>query len=234
MTLARDRSTLARVLEPEVMDSVEEARDYDAMDHGEVNRRFADDFLASLADAEVADDAMVLDLGTGTAQIPIEMCRRNASLGVLAVDLSAEMLELAEANVARAGLAGRIALQILDAKRLPFDDGRFAAVMSNSIVHHIPEPREALAETLRVLSTAGGLVFIRDLARPFDDEQVGQLVATYAAGANAHQKKLFDDSLRAALSVEEIRALVAEVGGDASRVLATSDRHWTWCEVRRG
>ena len=33
---------LPRVLEPEVMDSPEEALDYDEMDHGEVNRQFVD------------------------------------------------------------------------------------------------------------------------------------------------------------------------------------------------
>src|SRR5438067_170240 len=36
---------LERILEPEVMDSHEEASDYDAMDHSEVNRRFVDDLL---------------------------------------------------------------------------------------------------------------------------------------------------------------------------------------------
>ncbi|MEX0979188.1 MAG: class I SAM-dependent methyltransferase [Pirellulales bacterium] len=233
MNLARHRSSLARVLEPEVMDSAEEARDYDAMDHREVNRRFALDFLAALAAAGLADDAEVLDLGTGTAQIPIELCALHPRVRVLAVDLAEAMLHLAAANVARAGLAGRVRLERLDAKRLPFDDGRFSAVMSNSIVHHIPQPRAALAEALRVLRAPGGLVFIRDLARPFDDAQVRQLVETYAADCNAHQKKLFDDSLRAALSVEEIGALVAELGGEVSRVAATSDRHWTWSAVSK-
>ena len=38
---------LPRTLEPEVMDSVEEARDYDAMDHAVVNRVFVEDFLAA-------------------------------------------------------------------------------------------------------------------------------------------------------------------------------------------
>ena len=37
---------LPRVLEPEVMDSPDEARDYDAMDHGQVNRAFVNDLLA--------------------------------------------------------------------------------------------------------------------------------------------------------------------------------------------
>ena len=38
--------TLARTLETEVMDTEEEARDYDAMDHREVNARFCADLLA--------------------------------------------------------------------------------------------------------------------------------------------------------------------------------------------
>ena len=37
---------LRRVLEPEVMDSPEEAGDYDSMDHGDVNRLFVSDLLA--------------------------------------------------------------------------------------------------------------------------------------------------------------------------------------------
>ena len=37
---------LPRVLEPEVMYTEEEARDYDRMDHAEVNARFVADLLA--------------------------------------------------------------------------------------------------------------------------------------------------------------------------------------------
>ena len=235
--LAPDHSTLVRVLEPEVMDTAADARDYDAMDHGEVNRRFAADFLAALsaaglaANVEVLDVGTVLDLGTGTAQIPIELCRQSSSLRVHAIDLSAEMLKLAAANVAAAGLGERIRLEQVDAKRLPFADGQFAAVVSNSIVHHIPEPRGTLAEAVRVLRKPGGLIFVRDLARPRDAANVDALVQAYAGDCNAHQRQLFDDSLRAALSVEEMRALVVELGFASTTLNATTDRHWTWSAV---
>ena len=39
---------LARVLETEVMDTAEEANDYDAMDHASVNRAFCMDLVAAL------------------------------------------------------------------------------------------------------------------------------------------------------------------------------------------
>jgi ubiquinone/menaquinone biosynthesis C-methylase UbiE len=231
MTPARDSSSLARVLEPEVMDSADEARDYDAMDHGQVNRRFAADFLDACAAARIAHDALLLDLGTGTAQIPIELCAQNPRARIVAVDLAEQMLRLARQNVERAALQDRVRVERADAKRLPFADRRFAAVMSNSIVHHIPRPAGVLAEAVRVVQKPGGVVFIRDLARPYDDARVRHLVATYAGTCNAHQQKLFEDSLRAALSVGEMRELVAELGFDPGGVSATSDRHWTWSAI---
>ena len=230
MNLAPEMSRFARVLEPEVMDSSDDAADYDAMDHGEVNRRFVADFLAARDAAGIPAALGSLDLGTGTAQIPIELCRHDPRARVLAVDLAESMLAIGRANVARAGLQDRITLERVDAKGLPYPDRSFAAVMSNSIVHHFPEPRAALAEALRALARPG-LIFIRDLARPLDDKQVHHLVEQYAGDCNHHQRQLFDDSLRAALCVAEVRELVRSLGGDPVRVQATSDRHWTWCEV---
>lgn len=225
---------LQRVLEPEVMDSPQEAADYDAMDHLAVNRAFVLDFLAAASRAGLTLAGAtngILDLGTGTAQIPIELVRRAPQARVLAIDLAASMLELANRNVQAAGLSEAIELEQVDAKGLPFAAGEFAAVMSNSIVHHIPEPGHALAEARRVVRS-GGLIFFRDLLRPRDDAQVAWWVQTYAGGANAHQRQLFEASLRAALSLEEIRELVACLGFARESVQQTTDRHWTWAAVR--
>jgi ubiquinone/menaquinone biosynthesis C-methylase UbiE len=213
---------LPRVLEPEVMDSLEEAHDYDAMDHSRVNRVFVADFRAAWDGRN-----RILDLGTGTAQIPIELCRQAPEAQIVAVDLAEHMLTVARANVRRAGLDGHIRLERCDAKRLAYADDTFAAVMSNSIVHHIPEPGLVLAEMVRVVGP-GAVLFVRDLLRPVDDGQVRQLVAAYAGDANAHQRQMFEDSLRAALTVAEVRALVAGLGLDPADVRQTSDRHWTW------
>src|SRR5947199_5791543 len=111
---------LPRVLEPEVMDSAEEARDYDAMDHAAVNRVFVADFLAVWNGR-----GPVLDVGTGTAQIPIELCRRHSGVQVTAIDLAEQMLRVGRENVARAGLAGRITLELQDAKNPPYPVGHF-------------------------------------------------------------------------------------------------------------
>lgn len=212
---------LVRVLEPEVMDSAQDALEYDSMDHATVNHVFADDFLSAHPDT-----SNILDVGTGTARIPIEICHRDRAAHVVAIDLSPSMLDLAQANVAIEGLSERIRLRLVDAKHSPFADSQFSAVISNSIVHHIPEPRLVLAEMVRVVRS-GGLIFVRDLLRPPDRDTLEHLVEIYAAGASQHQQKLFADSLAAALSIDEIRGLASAVGIDPQTVSATSDRHWT-------
>jgi ubiquinone/menaquinone biosynthesis C-methylase UbiE len=221
---------LERRLEPEVMDTPDEARDYDAMDHAAVNRAFVDDFLAFWRGEPIGP---LLDLGTGTAQIIVEFCRRVESIRVVGVDLSLEMLRVAARNIQAVQFDSTVELRQADAKALPFADGEFGAVMSNSIVHHIPEPRSVLAEAVRV-TRPGGLLFVRDLMRPPDRSTLERLVDLYAAGATTHQRQMFADSLHAALTLEEIRALVGGLGFDPSIVRATSDRHWTWAAVKPG
>src|SRR5687767_12288421 len=117
---------LSRVLEPEVMDSAEEAHDYDAMDHREVNRVFVADFLA-VWDGQ----SPILDTGTGTAQIPIELCRQAPTARVVGIDLAAHMLRVGEENVRTAGLSERLTLERCDAKKMPYSAEHFAAVISN-------------------------------------------------------------------------------------------------------
>jgi ubiquinone/menaquinone biosynthesis C-methylase UbiE len=218
---------LPRILEPEVMDSAEEARDYDAMDHQAVNRVFVADFLAGWDGQNP-----VLDVGTGTAQIPIELGRQSAHMQVVGIDLAAHMLALAEANIRQAGMADRVGVQRCDAKQMPFASGSYAAVISNSIIHHIPEPVLVMAEMVRVLQPGGGL-FVRDLLRPADEASLKRFVQTYAGDANQHQQKMFADSLHAALTLEEVRSLVAGLGFNPSDVTQTSDRHWTWASNAR-
>lgn len=219
-------SILPRVLEPEVMDTPEDANDYDRMDHSEVNRRFTSDFFAACPDPA----GVVLDVGTGTAQIPIEMCRQHPTVTIHAVDLADEMLKVAAVNVAAAGFTHRIKLEKGNGRQLPHPAGGFAAVVSNSIIHHIPHPFECLSEMAR-LCARGGTLFVRDLLRPRSEEQLEHLVVTYAANCNAHQRKLFSDSLRAALTLAEVQTLLAELGFDPNTVQQTSDRHWTLIAV---
>lgn len=219
---------LPRVLEPEVMDTAEEADDYDRMDHSTVNQKFVADFLAALTAQGIIVDAsmQIFDAGTGTALIPITLKQAGCAAHIIAADAATEMLKLATVNIARAGLSTQITTELRDCKALPEEDDTLAAVISNSIIHHIPDPSAVFAECWRILQP-GGLLFVRDLARPESDEIVEHLVRTYAGTESPRQQQLFSQSLHAALTVEEVAELLEPLGITASAVTMTSDRHWT-------
>ena len=215
---------LPRVLEAEVMDSPEEAREYDAMDHSEVNHRFVDDFLAAHGPCRGGE---ILDVGTGPARLPIALCRADRRSRVLGIDLAGPMLDLGRRNVAEAALTDRIRFARGDAKCLPFPDGRFEAVLSNTILHHIPEPTLALEEMVRLVAP-GGTLMIRDLARPSDEAELVALVQRHASTEPVPARILFRDSLHASLTLEEVLEAVEGLGLSTDGVALTSDRHWTW------
>ncbi len=229
---------IERVLEEEVMVGAE-AQAYDLMDHGTANQSFVEDLLADCGDAVMplgGDEdedapAVWLDMGAGNALIPIAFCQRVETARVLASDFSTDMLDMARYHIEVEGLIQRIQLSHDDAKDLPYDDEGFYGVMSNSIVHHIPEPIDALREAVRV-TRDGGRLFFRDLARPASEQQLAQLVTTYAGDESEEAQRLFAESLRAALTLEEMQQMVSGLGFSPDSVQMTSDRHWTWSAVK--
>jgi ubiquinone/menaquinone biosynthesis C-methylase UbiE len=126
--------------------------------------------------------------------------------------------------------AGAAALRLLflraDAKRLPLPDACADLVTSNSLVHHIPDPRAVFREIARIVRP-GGSILIRDLARPESEGELAALVKTHAGGASQLQRRLFSDSLRAALTLVEVRDLLAECGLAGVSVEKITDRHWS-------
>lgn len=209
---------LERVLEPEVMDSPEEAEGYDAMDHREPNEAFVNRLL------ELGARGRMLDLGTGPGDIPLLIAGRTAEAEITGVDLARSMLALAERKRAVHPAGGRVRFQVADAKELPFGDGAFDTVFSNTILHHIPDPRPFLREAWRVLKP-GGVLLIRDLMRPSDRATLDRLVALHASDCDPLQRDLFRASLHAAFRPGEVEALAAECGLEGIEVVVDSDRH---------
>jgi ubiquinone/menaquinone biosynthesis C-methylase UbiE len=210
-----------RILEPEVMDSFEDAEAYDAMDLTEVNIAFLERVL------EIGvRKGRFLDVGTGPAAIPIMLAQRLPAVEVIGIDLSPNMLELGDFHITEAGLTDRITLAQADAKDLPYPSQFFDAVLSNSIIHHIPDPLPMLREVSRVIRS-DGLILIRDLIRPKTTEAALGLVEQHASGATPYQKKLFYDSFLAAFTISEVEDMLVQVNLPGTVVVRSSDRHWS-------
>ena len=220
---------MERTLETEVMDTTEEAEEYDAMDFSATDTAFAEVAAALLGDVR---GARVLDIGTGTAKIPLLLLGRRPDVSVLAVDMAGEMLRVAERNVAAAGLAHACTLACMDAKALDVAPASFDLVMSNSLAHHVPEPLDLFREIARVAGVSGA-VLVRDLIRPESPEAAWAIVNRLAADDTERQRRLFFDSLCAALTLDEVRARVSAAGIEGARVVQCSDRHWSVERPRR-
>ena len=210
-----------RIVEQEVMDTVEAAEAYDAMAHGEVDNAFVERVLAL-----GAKDGHFLDVGTGPAQIPILLAQRCPDICITAIDLSEEMLNIAKRHIAAAELAARITLEHVDAKALPYPDNTFDGLISNSIVHHIHDSLRALQEMSRVVKP-GGLVLIRDLVRPETPEEAQAFVDKYASEDTPYQQKLYYDSFLAAFTIAEVNEMLQEMDLPRAVVVQSTDRHWS-------
>lgn len=209
---------MERVLEPEVMDTVEEAECYDAMDHSLPNEAF----VARLR--ELGASGRVLDVGCGPGHVALLLATLEPDVEVVGVDLSLNMLRIAEEHRAVSAHAARVRFERGDAKGLPYADASFDAVCSNTILHHIPDPVPFLRECGRVLKP-GGALLVRDLFRPASAQAALALVRQHCGGEDARAQELFRASLHAALTPAEFRAAADRAGLGDCEIVVDTDRH---------
>ena len=111
----------------------------------------------------------ILEIGTGKGRFLAALLKKVRR--VTTVDLDPAEQRFARLNVAFEGLSRKARFIHADAARLPFDPGRFDAVVSLNALHHLENWKSVLAEALRVLKPQGKLVladFSRDGFRIFD------------------------------------------------------------------
>jgi ubiquinone/menaquinone biosynthesis C-methylase UbiE len=203
------------------MDDPAQAEAYAGADFAEVNRLFVELLLPEL----VGNGARTaLDLGCGPADIPVRLAAAVPGLTIVAVDGSAPMLALARRRLGSTDERCRVHLVRARIPSLPFSDRTFDAVVSNSLVHHLAEPRRFWAECLRLVRP-GGLIHVMDLLRPATAEVAFALVEELAGREDPLLKRDFFRSLCAAYTLEEIQDQLPS----ALRSLGcrkVTDRHW--------
>ena len=149
---------------------------------------FGDRFhLAALA-GFLPHDWTVGDLGCGTGQVAAALAPFVKQ--VIAVDSSAPML-----HAARKRLQGieHVDLRRGELEALPIDDEQLDAATLMVVLHHVPEPRRALAEVARTLKPAGRIVVVDML--PHDREGYRQQMGHVWLGfSEEHTRRLLEGS----------------------------------------
>jgi ubiquinone/menaquinone biosynthesis C-methylase UbiE len=211
-----------RRAEPEVMADPEQARAYASADFSVPHEQLVDHFRRLIGDA--GDDAFVLDLGCGPADVSIRFARAFPSVRIHGIDASEPMLALGRQAVGWAGLSERIELYggHLPEALLPRDG--YEGVLSNSLLHHVVHP-SVLWRTVRKAAAPGAWIFVMDLRRPENEDEARRLVDLHAAGEAEMMRRDFFNSLLAAYRPAEIDDQLRAEGLDALRIEPIGDRH---------
>ncbi len=104
---------------------------------------------------QFTEDGSILELGCGPAYLWKEnLDRLPFKCEILLTDFSEGMLEQARKNLETFGI---FHFQKIDAQKipLPFENGRFEAVIANHMLYHLHERQPVLAEINRILKPGG-------------------------------------------------------------------------------
>ena len=174
-----------RSLECNVFENEETARKY-ARESGRWMRNIAKSFI-SLAARWKITTGRVLDVGTGAGALAIEFAKKIPTIEVVGLDLSSDILTVAQENAEKHNLASRVFFKRGDAEDMPFESNTFDVVISSNTIHLLNHPINMFCEVQRVLTSRGRFI-MSDFRRSF----VG----------------IFTPHIRASYSLKEMRDLL--------------------------
>jgi SAM-dependent methyltransferase len=149
--------------------------------------------------ADLSDGEVVLDLGSGAGTDVLISARRVAPSGrAIGLDMTDEMLELARANAADAGV-DNVEFVKGYIEEIPLADYSVDVVISNCVINLAADKRKVLAETARVLKPGGRFAVSDVIADPDMDEATrADMRAWTGCIAGALTRDEFEDALAAA------------------------------------
>lgn len=208
-----------RVLEPEVMDDPEldAGRHYRALKGlSRINRLSASSRilwppLARLARERKVNRLKVLDIATGSGDVPLALWRRarrrGVELEILGTDFSPRAVEYGRRRAEEAG--ANLRFEMLDVSEQPLPEG-YDAVMCSLFLHHL-SGAQAVELLRKIAAATRHLLLVNDLQR----SRIGLLAAQAVCRLVTTSSVVHFDgpqSVRAAFTIDEARQLAREAG----------------------
>lgn len=150
--------------------------------------------------ANIKEGDTVVDLGSGAGNDCFVARHFTGATGkVIGVDMTAQMIERARANAAKLGYEN-VEFRLGEIEHLPVRNGEADVVVSNCVLNLVPDKRQALAETFRILKK-GGHFSVSD-------------IVTYGPIPDSLRKEaaLYAGCVSGALEKEEYLKLIEEAG----------------------
>jgi len=201
---------MRRIVEPEIMDDLEQAKAYDEADFSESHNRIVDLF-SELAPPK-ALQGLVLDLGCGSGDLDFRLLNALPECSIIGIDGSRAMIELAREAAARhPNFEGRASFveAFIPSDTIP--KAPYSTLMSNGFLHHLHNP-QGLWETIKERATPDTFIFVSDLRRPAGMDEAHRIVEELASDEAEILKRDFFNSLCAAFRVREVEEQLAQAG----------------------
>ena len=149
--------------------------------------------------ADLHEGETVLDLGSGAGADVLISARRVGATGrAIGLDMTDEMLELARANAAEAGVENVDFVRGY-IEEIPLADASVDVVISNCVINLAADKRKVLAETARVLKPGGRFAVSDVIADPdMDEETRADMQQWTGCIAGALTREEFEDALTTA------------------------------------
>lgn len=211
-----------RIPEKEIMDDEEQAAAYSNADFSEPHNLFVDLALKFLA---LQNNASVLDIGIGDADIAIRLVKKLPSISVTGFDGSLAMLDNARKKIQKEGLSTKILYRHDLIKNKPFGKTKFDAIISNSVLHHVEKPN-LFWSFMKNKMHKKSKFFVMDLLRPESIREAESLIGKYAHNETKQLKRDFYNSLLAAYTLDEVKGQLKKNHFLKCHVDQITDRHF--------
>lgn len=212
---------MERVLEPELMENMEQAEAYAKADFKEPHNRVIELLDVEFKYPEIT--GRILDLGCGPGDITFRIAYRFPEAFITAVDGSAAMIELANQRKERERIRQIEFIQgFIPEARIP--QVTYDLIICTSFLHHLSDP-SILWSTIAEYASSDTKIFVYDLFRPCSKEEATRLVNLYSGNEPDILKKDFYNSLLAAFEPEEVNQQLTATNLANLKLKVISDRH---------
>jgi ubiquinone/menaquinone biosynthesis C-methylase UbiE len=160
---------------------------------------------------------LALEIGPGPGYLGLEWLKNTQATTLKGLDISADMIAVAERNARAYGLSERVEFVHSSGAELPFGDESFDAVFTAGSLHEWSEPQKTFNEIWRVLKT-GGRVLISDFRRDMFP------LLRWFLYLNARPKTIrpgLITSINASYTPDELKTLIQETELTSCEVLGT-------------
>jgi ubiquinone/menaquinone biosynthesis C-methylase UbiE len=144
----------------------------------------------------------------------LEWLKKTEGTRLKGLDISPDMIKIAEKNAKEYGCEYRVEYVESDSKIMPFDDNTFDAVFTNGSLHEWAHPKDAFNEIYRVLKPHGKYC-ITDLRR--DMNPILKWFMKLMTRPKEMQAGLIS-SINAAYTVDEIEVILQQTNLQKSTV----------------